>query len=81
MLKSRQFLVFVAVFGVAGCRESSPVAADPASLRPLLDGGQTLGSGHRSGGDSTTTVTGMDSPMAVDSGTAERGGQTLGSGH
>lgn len=80
MLKSRQFLVLIAVLAAAGCRESSPVAPDPASVRPLLDGGQTLGSGHRNGGDSTA-ATGMDSPMAADSGTAERGGQTLGSGH
>jgi hypothetical protein len=83
MLRSRRFLVVMAGLAVltTGCMAAPTVpeeVEEPAG--PLLDGGQTLGSGHRSSGDSTA-ASGFDTPVAADSTTTGRGGQTLGSGH
>ena len=60
---------------LAACGDSSPALIAPDTVR--LDGGYTLGSGHRS--DSTTTTT-SSTTTESDTTSTERGGHTLGSG-
>lgn len=60
---------------IAACGEHPNLSAD--SVHPSLDGGHTLGSGHRT--DTTTTATVSTETAAEDS--TGRGGHTLGSGH
>lgn len=60
---------------LAACGDHPTASAD--GVRPSLDGGHTLGSGHRT--DTTTTATVSTETMAGD--TTGRGGHTLGSGH
>lgn len=82
MLKLRSLLLSAAfAAALAGC-SSSPVAVDASrATAPRFDTGQTLGSGHRDDGGSTT-ATASSSTVAADSGsTSAFGGQTLGSGH
>jgi hypothetical protein len=80
MQKTRFILVTTLIATVAGGCQVSPVGSVESDAAPLY-GGQTLGSGHRTEGDDSTTATGQDATMAGDSPTTGRGGQTLGSGH
>jgi hypothetical protein len=60
---------------IAACGDNPTVSAD--GVQPSLDGGHTLGSGHRT--DTTTTAA---APMETTAGDSTgRGGHTLGSGH
>jgi hypothetical protein len=60
---------------IAACGENPTVSAD--AVQPSLDGGHTLGSGHRT---DTTTTTAVSTETAAGDSTG-RGGHTLGSGH
>ncbi len=60
---------------IAACGDNPALSAD--GVQPSLDGGHTLGSGHRT--DTTTTATASTETVAGDS--TGRGGHTLGSGH
>jgi hypothetical protein len=83
MVKVRHVLVALALASaMAGCKQS-PVASASNSVRPRFDvGGQTLGSGHRNDGASSTTATAPGASVAADSlSSGVYGGQTLGSGH
>ena len=81
MINLRSLLLSAALAALAGCT-STPVSVEAyRATTPRLDTGQTLGSGHRDGGE-TTTTTAFPSTVAADSGTTSAfGGQTLGSGH
>ena len=57
----------VVALGLASCAEAPSVVAPE---RPRFDGGFTVGGGHRTSADSTTT-----------DGAAGRGGFTVGGGH
>lgn len=81
MQKPRLFLVAALIATVAGGCQVSPVGSNVESDAAPLFGGQTLGSGHRTDDDGSTTATGLDATVASDSSTTGRGGQTLGSGH
>jgi hypothetical protein len=74
MRKRRLFLPIAAIAAVcaAGC-EALPTATD-APNAGLLFGGHTLGSGHRTDGDSTTATTSSSGE------TETRGGNLFGSG-
>lgn len=82
MLKIKLLLASAAMAAVttAGCG-ASPVGSDAESTRPLF-GGQTLGSGHRTGGDSA--VAGVAAPAATTTSlsgeTDTRSGNLFGSG-
>lgn len=78
MLLSRRRLLGSALLcaSIAACGDSPTASTD--SVRPLLYGGHTLGSGHRTD-STTTTATVSTETMAGDS--TGRGGHTLGSGH
>lgn len=68
---------FVLAFAVAACGDQP---AGPSSVAPAAasyDGGLMLGSGHRSGSDSTGTQT----TATTSSDSTGRGGLMLGSGH
>lgn len=60
---------------IAACGDNPTASAD--GVQPSLDGGHTLGSGHRS--EATTTAAVSTETTAGDS--TGRGGHTLGSGH
>jgi hypothetical protein len=60
---------------LAACGDNPSLSVD--DVQPSLDGGHTLGSGHRT--DTTTTATVLTETAAGDS--TARGGHTLGSGH
>lgn len=72
-MKNPRTLLVACTLGLAfaACGDSSPALIAPDGAR--LDGGHTIGSGHRS--DSTTTTT------AESDSTTQRGGHTIGSGH
>lgn len=75
-LNLRRIIGFALVCAaIAACGDIPTVSAD--GVQPSLDGGHTLGSGHRT--DSTTTATSSTETVAGDS--TGRGGHTLGSGH
>lgn len=69
-------LALVSFAGACGEAVTGPAAA-PGSA--VFDGGLTLGSGHRSGSDSTST--GTTAAGTTEDPGSERGGLTLGSGH
>jgi hypothetical protein len=70
--------VVVLVMSSFGACADSVTGPEAAAAGASYDGGLTLGSGHRSGSDST--FTGTTSTLTEDSG-AERGGLILGSGN
>lgn len=75
MLKGKPFLVVAAIAVMtAGC-QAPPTWNDVASDGPLL-GGQTLGSGHRSDGDSSGSAEATSSSGETDT----RSGNLFGSG-
>ena len=81
MLKIRLLLASAALaVTTAGC-QASPVGSDAGPAGPLF-GGHTLGSGHRTGGDST--VAGVAAPAATTTSssgeTDTRSGNLFGSG-
>lgn len=82
MLQAKYFIVIVAGMIVlsSSCTVPTTVTDRAAAAEPRLDGGQTLGSGHRSDGDDEA-ATGTNLPMAADSTMNKQSGQTLGSGH
>lgn len=89
MRNLRWLFLSVPIACATGC-SSSPLAEDvllPSAAR--LDGGQTLGAGHRNDGASTTTTIGTSTTTTVPTTTVAAnsditsafGGQTLGAGH
>ena len=80
MLNRRIVLLLAPLTAYLGGCSASPVVPDAfGSPTPRYDTGQTLGSGHRDDGGSTT-ATASTTTVAADSGTTLEG-QTLGSGH
>lgn len=79
MPRIRTAIAIVLVVGsLGGCAESATApGATPSGAS--YDGGLTLGSGHRSGSDSTST--GTTTTSTTEDPGAERGGLTLGSGN
>ncbi len=76
MQKTRFFLVAVLIATIAGGCQVSPVGSNVESDASPLYGGQTLGSGHRTDGDDSTTATGLDATMAGDSPTTSSSDET-----
>ena len=79
MQRTRIAVAMVLVVAGLGACGDSATGPEVAPAGASYDGGLTLGSGHRSGSDSTSTGT-TNTSTTEDPG-AERGGLTLGSGH